>query len=639
VAAFNSPGTMQAGGGSGGISVRSSGSIDVGNLVAGNHGTVTLSGSDVTVDGTINDSETGLSGVGEVSIFATNTATVHGIRVSGSVQDISVPAEVSGDSTTASLAIITGATGPNGSSGGSVAILGPIVSGGPIFIGQTAPYVAGTYIVENGQHVGVTTPSAQINFSDGIKTTGKSVVFNGDVTLFKGITFWDIECVVYSLCIPGAVPADLDAKTFSEADYQGAGSIGIFHFAKLDLLGVDARGEPLPLANFNDQNDSRERANGAGCVSSFYCGAAEGESVGDYRVIPQNFPRLAQIMGTLNAQVDTTDGSHPGGANVTVTGNLDRFRGAAPVLAADSPCAAQLCLLPSYVTTTLSIKSGSTGAITLTGHVGDDTTRTDLASEYTVVIPISPSPVLFYSPFDPLTDNQLGKFIVNMTADNGKTHIHVANLPSLYFSYEDTSVCDGGGGSCTDVAGDKRSPGYYVNGLAPDLAWVGMYMTFNNRTSPADGTLGELPPSASTLGNPIFQPAPGAGSAGVGSLLPGGTSLVGITSLGTGGTEAGAAGLGATGLTSLGLTGFTTAPPVEGTTPANSGNTTLVLPTTAESTVHQDEVLSVAADTSGQTMVTANDSCPRGSGQLADLGLSPAINGAAPDVFARCRGR
>jgi hypothetical protein len=45
----------------------------------------------------------------------------------------------------------------------------------------------------------------------------------------------------------------------------------------------------------------------------------------------------------------------------------------------------------------------------------------------------------------------------------------------------------------------------------------------------------------------------------------------------------------------------------------------------------------VEADTTGETTVqSSSNSCPRGSGQLADLGLSPAIDGAAPDVFARC---
>lgn len=187
----------------GSINATAVNSISTTSLVAGTSSVVALNAKDVTVSGAINDAG-GIIGVGEVAITGTNSITVHDINVSGNAQDTSGVAPLNGNS----VILATTATG------GSVAILGPINSGGSVFIGQTGPYVA-----DADPHT--TTPSnAQINLSNNISTNGNAVVMNGDVTLFAGITRWDIECAITGVCYT-EFNHPVDSRLFSAGNANG----------------------------------------------------------------------------------------------------------------------------------------------------------------------------------------------------------------------------------------------------------------------------------------------------------------------------------------------------------------------------------------------------------------------------------
>jgi filamentous hemagglutinin family protein len=564
----------------GAINVRATGAVTTRDLVTGASGAVDLSGSSVTVDGTIND-PTGTSGVGQVAIAA-NTITVDGIRVSNALQGTV-------GSSTELVRLITGNTGA------TVNVNGPIVSGGRVRIGRSNDaYTAGS-------------GNIRINLSNDISTAGQSVTLAGDVMLFNNISRWDIECAVTGLCVPNHQRefdiALFDPLLFAPGTFQtGFQTLltNVERYVQLctqfcavgTITGDDAqmiltRGQQLVLAQQNflafDLVGGAEVELSAynsytNCPDAYICGLSNATPLNvEIALAAERYDRMARLLGGLTATIDTTLGS-AAGAPVTFAGDVERYRGAVPAPApfGTSP----LPILPTFVSHSLAVNAGTGGTITVVGELGD-VARVGVAT--------MPS----QANMNNLPRLELGTFSVVLTGasyDLGAS----ASPPALStLSFNGTPVTPLG-----------LEDAYFYN-------WP--FSQTGAGTFQGGGGA-----NTSVGAGATFQATPGAGGL---SLFGSGGSGAGV-----GGSAAGSASQSA-GLAG-GLAGFGGLPPINEPVPD--------VPPTATDTERRDEGYESAEDQSGGNAVADAERCPRGAAELADLGTERAIDGAAPDVFERC---
>jgi len=587
--------TLRSNAGAGAIAVQSAGSIVTRDIVTGSSGSVVLSGTDVTVDGSINDATS--TGVGQVAIAGTSTITVDGIRVSNALQPTT-------GATTELVRLITGPTNA------TVNVNGPIVSGGRVRIGQASDtYTAGS-------------DDVRINLSNDISTSGQGVTLAGDVMLFNEITRWDIECALTGICVPGH-QREFDVALFDPlVTTNGVGNNGpttlahanryaslcdpglcevipdpspfaspgdyvlvtkrsdqFYALIQVDFVAYDfAGGSAQPLAATYNGNTY------ADCPGTYICGLPSGpiSQTIDVALAAQRLDRMKRLLGGLTATIDTTTGGAAAGASVTFRGNVERYRGPVP---ASFSVAGITPILPSFVSHGLRVTAGSSGVITTIGQVGDRSLGAAFATPPNGSSIFTGAPAL-----------ELGAFDVVF---NGASYVPGSAPPSLTT--------------------------FTVNGANQFLATPGTVNSSFSYNWPF-----------STVGSGTFVGSDGA-NASVGSgasfqVTPGGGGLSLFGSSGAGGTASG--GAGGTGSASAGsltgLAGFGGLPGVTADT-LRPGST----PETASASERRRDGLD-AEVTLDDSKDQQADRCPRGPAQLADMGTSRAVEGLAPDVFARC---
>lgn len=563
----------------GAITVRATGAVTTRDIVTGASGVVDLSGSSVTVDGTIND-PTGASGVGQVAIAGTNTITVEGIRVSNALQGT-----IGGS--TELVRLITGNTGA------TVNVNGPIVSAGRVRIGRSNnSYTAGS-------------GNIRINLSNDVSTAGQSVTLAGDVMLFNGITRWDIECALTDVCVANHQRefdlALFDPLLFAPGTFNSGAQTSLANVQRYVQLctefcavgtinGTDAtmiltRGQQLILAQVNFEAYDLvagapvllDAYNGyANCADLFICGLSNATPLNvEIALAQERYARMARLLGGLTATVDTTLGS-AAGAPVTFLGDVERYRGAVP--APEPFGVSPLPILPTFVSHSLAVNAGTGGAITVVGELGD------LARSGVATMPNTGN-------LNNLPRLELGTFSVVL---NGASYDLGASAPALSsLSFNGTAVTP------VDLV-----DAYFFN-------WP-----FSQ--TGAGTFLGGGGANTNVGAGATFQTTPGAG----------GLSLFG--SGGSGGGVGGSAAGPASQSASLvgGLNGFGGLPPINEAVPD--------VPPTATDAERRDEGYESEQDRSDADTVTDAERCPRGAAELADLGTERAVDGAAPDVFARC---
>jgi filamentous hemagglutinin family protein len=588
--------TLRSNAGAGAISVQSAGSIVTRDIVTGTSGSVVLSGTNVTVDGSINDATS--TGVGQVAITGTSTVTVGGIRVSNALQPTT-------GATTELVRLITGPTNA------TVNINGPIVSGGRVRIGQVSDtYAAGS-------------DDVRINLSNDISTSGQAVTLAGDVILFNEITRWDIECALTGICVPGH-QREFDVALFDPLVVTNAvtnngpsSDLALMNrYASLCTPGLcEVIPDPSPFATPGDSILVTKRSdqfytliqvnfvaydftggsaqplsatyNGntyADCAGSYICGLPSGpiSPTVDVALAAQRLDRMKRLLGGLTATIDTTTGGSAAGASVTFRGNVERYRGQVPAsffIAGATP------ILPSFVSHGLRVTAGSSGVITTIGQVGDRNLGAGFATP--------PNGSSIFSGADAM---ELGAFDVVF---NGASYVPGSAPPSLTT--------------------------FTVNGANQFLTTPGTVNSTFSYNWPF-----------STVGSGTFVGSDGAntsiGSGASFQVTPGGGGLSLFGSSGAGGTAiGGAGGSGSASAGSLtGLTGFGGLPEVTADT-LRPGST----PETASASERRRDGLD-AEVTLDDSQDQQADRCPRGPAQLADMGTRRAVEGSAPDVFARC---
>ncbi len=451
-----------------------------------------------------------------------------------------------------------------------------------------------------------------INLSNDIATAGQSVTLAGDVMLFNGITRWDIECALTAVCVPNH-QREFDIALFDPVLFAP----GTFDSGLQTLLAnvqryvqlctafcavgtsddvqasmILTRGQQLVLT----QHDltaydivggaavTLDAYNGyTNCANFFVCGLPSSAPAIDVDIAlaQQRFARMTRLLGGLTATIDTTLGAATG-ASVTFVGDVERYRGAVPAAATGGPF--PMPVLPTFVSHSLAVNAGTGGNITVGGELGD------LARPGVATMPSSPPSSANVASLDRL---ELGTFSVVLTGASYSLGASASPPALSSLSFNGTAVTPVG------------LPTAYLFNWPFSQTGAGTF-------------LGAGGANTSVGAGASFQTTPGAG---------------GLSLFGSGGSGAGVGG-GAAGSASQsanllgGLTGFGNLPSASEPVPD--------VPTTATDTERRDEGYESEDDRSGGNAVTDEERCPRGAAELADLGTQRAVEGAAPDVFARC---
>lgn len=517
--------------------------------------------------------------------------------------------------TTGSLFGGTGGVDLRVLAGQRINILGPILSAGPVQLGLAVPNVA---------------QNAHINLSHNIFTTGQSVTLNGDVVLFEGISFWDIEEALGRPVEGWTTDAYVDAVNLFglasfgfESDGGGvnevdnrictsSGCVGADRAALLsqlcvqgqcgavlipDPLDPDPNNPTLPLVTAfqvslidglrftGSQSDLVRRLinpNAAGFQANDPTTTAPWIGFVNLNVSPDGIEneiaaaalreqRWRTTLGRLTATIDTTGaGGSPTGAAIELNGSLERY---SPYKGVNDPLTQPglfSVVYPSFVSHGLTLTAGAAD-VTIAGEFGD--TARDLARTGSDGVSVFTESVEVNTPL-------LGTFGVRVRAGN---LITCATCNATRFINELDVQATGLQGSLPA----DRGVSYSV-----DVAWTD---SDKGALSPTPGAVPVVPGTIS------FEPVGTRGD-----LDPTGTlDSTSGNNTSTGGLVAGSA---------------------DGATTPGS---------TLESEQHRDE--SKVKDSAGDPPLSEEDEkCPRGAGQSADLGATRSVDGAAEDVFSRC---
>lgn len=508
---------------------------------------------------------------------------------------------------------------------GRVDIRGPILArGGAVLIGLAEP----TQDISS---------NASVNLSHNIYTADQTVTINGDVTLFMGISRLDLgvqpgpatdlfnrfegsfelagdpdlgingvdpfssqnqprtmghDPAQLHGCTPGnpcgVVSEPLADGRFLVSDIDPSANSMFVFAGDGDFYLVDAVGQFVL-----GRNDQSEGANGgAGCSSAWICGYSYGENQASANSLAQaRVSRLRELFGFLTATIDTThDGSTGQGANVTINGDVRRFvpEGYDANLSVDEARR----VYPSFVNHELALLLGDSGSFVVAGALGDSLQQAAHTGSYHV-------------------DSQTGEPAVDVSRQLVDLDRPQESMPRLgLFQLRVT----GGDGSNVDIRGGAEATylnDYILNGNSAGGAPQNVLdapRTYALRVTWTDKGPGQ-PTSPGDVPDLVFSdPSP------IGNLpgtTPGGSGPGGDT---------GQSGFGSDGVNDIDLQ-------VAG--PIGAPN---------ESTAEDDQRREDGeTDGQGGGAVSEEDQCRQGAAQTADLGQSPGVSGAEPNVFARCR--
>jgi filamentous hemagglutinin family protein len=527
-------------------------------------------------------------------------------------------------------------SGPNGvrlvvDAGGRVDLYGQIWShGGGIVIGR--PSAAAS--------------DATINLSHNLLTDGYSIDLNGNVVLFADIGRWGRDT---RFGLEDALRSPNDENRFLTEVFRqrtrGIDEPGLSDFFSGAQYGHDPRelcrtpalcsdpqpgpGEPLPppedapqsrvtdddvmrfIGTNQNGNYNLEAYDSQGAVPGFrfsdtiagtctqwvcqYHPTQSGPIGGPQGLLAQaelRERRFQDLLGSLSVRIDTqAGGATTPDSNVNVSGSFGRY--VAPALA-DRGSGAPIP--DGYVNHELVINVGA-GEFNVTGAFGDDeaaSLRTGTAGANTV------QEIDGHRRLDmTLGLPDLGLF--DVVIESGT--LNVPDDAATQFVNSISSVP----GGVTVNAFDYQFP----------VAWTDKSngALLPNQNPPGSGPF--VPP---VIGNPLD-----GGSSGINGSDPGaGTALGGN---GSSSTSTGGGSLG----TSVGGAG---------TDPSQSfGPIDFGLPSTSDSQQREDESDDEASEHDAPRTPAEQqdeDKCPRGASQEADLGVTRAVEGAAPDVFSKC---
>jgi trimeric autotransporter adhesin len=559
------------------------GAVWLGGVDSG--GAVTIRGADVTLLGnlgTFDPMGSGAQGAGRVEIFGSRTVDLRAVT--------------GGSPTADGMQLLTG-------DGGKISLRGQVVSYGDLTIGLAS--------------IPTSDQGADINLSHNIATAGRSVTFNGDVTLFDGIDRFAVERA--RRCQLGAAADCSDANRMAMRN-DPYFDVGLFVVAPTLGLETTFYDSLVPYASGTTPSQEFE-AFWVGDVSDSF------ESRRAYRAVLGSLvagintslnsgtPALIQVNGSIGRFIPTAlpagiqpfRPANPFNGNEFSSGVGTSQNGRSPSGTADDPAGSVVPVFSSFIHHTLDL-TGS-GALIATGRVGDN----ESGARRTLALGLGGAEYR-----DTPTGADSGCLPLGDTSCQNTENFIAGNIRQR----PDNSI---GGSAYVPLVQQSPTLGRFVvigQGVSVSAsATVGGYVYFGGDAAPPtfNGNVTAVQFDYQTdNGDPGDNGVRPGDRTGLASRSPAPIGLTGGPGVSGGQGPAGSSGRDPNA-------------PTGGVRPAGSGtNVDVASAASAEDRRASDDAAD-ETDDAGE-----NSLCPRGAAADADLGTRRATDGATPDVFSRC---